>query len=282
MAAIGAAGLRPLQTMAETGSTRNMHVALAAYSMRQALTAGEMDLFDFIDWCAELGVAGAELTSYYFEEGFDDEYLRRLRRHAFVNGVTVTGTAIRNNFCLPEGPEKLHEIEHVEQWIDHAAMLFAPHVRIFAGSLPDGVAPETGIEWVAEGVRAVLDRAAERGVVIGLENHHGITARAADHLAICDAVGDHPWFGINLDTGNYRTDAYKELAMAAPRAANVQVKVEVYENDGTKVWADLERVRDILVEADYRGWVTLEYEAEEDPRTAIPRYLDQLHTLFGV
>jgi len=260
--------------------TKNMHLSLAAYSVRQALTRGDMDLFGFIEWCAELGLPGAELTSYYFEDGFDVDYLQRLKRHALANGVTVSGTAIRNDFCLPPGPDRQQQVDYVKQWVDYSVEFFAPHIRIFAGNVPDGVDKQTCIGWVADAIREVLDHAGERGVLIGLENHGGITARVADHLAICDAVGDHPWFGINLDTGNYRTDAYEELALAAPRAVNVQVKVEVFNNEGTKVPADLERLKQILVDADYKGWVALEYEAAPDPFTEIPKYIEELSALF--
>jgi len=260
---------------------KNMHVSLAAYSMRQALTKGNMDLFKFIDWCAELDLRGTELTSYYFKEGFNTSYLQELKHRAFDQGVTVSGTAVRNNFCLPPGEEKQKWIDHVKHWIDYSAEFFAPHIRIFAGTLQDGVDKNQGIKWVADGIRECLGHAAERGIYLGIENHGGITARAADHLAICDAVGEHPWFGINLDTGNYRTNAYDELAMSAPRAVNVQVKVEVFESDGgPKVLADLERLRNILVKADYKGWVALEYEAAGDPTVEIPMYVKRLKELF--
>lgn len=258
--------------------TRNMHLALAAYSVREALTAGEMDLFDFIDWCAELGLPGTELTSYYFREDIDHAYLHALRRRAFSNGVTVSGTAVRNDFCRPPAERKA-DVEHVKQWIDYAAELYAPHIRIFAGNLPDGVEKSTGIQWVADGIKEALQHAGRRGVVLGLENHGGITARAADHLAIVEAVGEHPWFGVNLDTGNYRTNAYEELAMAAPHAVNVQVKVEITGNGGSSEETNLERIRDILVEADYKGWVVLEYE-EENPREQIPVWLERMRALF--
>lgn len=259
--------------------TKNMHLSLAAYSVRGALNAGEMDLFDFIDWCADLGLPGTELTSYFFEDDITDAYLHELKRHAFVNGVTVSGTAVRNDFCRPAGPERQQDVEHVKRWIDYAAELYAPHIRIFAGNLPDDVDKETGIRWVADGINEVLEHAARRGVVLGLENHGGITARAADHLAIVEAVGDHPWFGVNLDTGNYRTDAYEELAMAAPFAVNVQVKHEVHLNDGTTTPTDMERIRDMLVEAGYRGWVVLEFEGE-NPRERIPEFLEVMRALF--
>ncbi len=283
-AALAAGGIASGQTaqgpaQGPSARAKNLHLSLAAYSVRQALTSGSMDLFKFLDWCAELDLTGAELTSYYFPEGFDSAYLRRLRRHAFGLGVIVSGTAVRNNFCLPPGPEKERWINHVRTWIDHAAELFAPHIRIFAGDLPAGTPKETGITWVADGVKAVLDHAAARGIILGLENHGGITSRAADLLAICDQVGDHPWFGVNLDTGNYRVLPYEEVEMTAPRAVNIQVKVEIWEGD-RQIPANLGLMRDIIVRSGYRGWIVLEYEAAADPFQAVPKYLEELRSLF--
>jgi sugar phosphate isomerase/epimerase len=261
---------------------RNVQLSLAAYSRRQDLEAGRMDLFGFIDWCAQLDVAGVELTSYYFRKDFDAAYLRQLRRHAFSRGLTVSGTAIRNNFCLPPGAQKDREVAQVKQWIDRAAELFAPHVRIFAGELPPGADRAEAIGWVAEGIRAVLPAAEQRGVVLGLENHGGITARAADLLAICDRVGADPWFGINLDTGNFRTGAYEELAAAAPRAVNVQLKVDIVGENGQSQEVDLQRIRAILEKAGYRGWIALEYEGRADPVEAIPMWIARMKRTFGV
>lgn len=74
-------------------------------------------------------------------------------------------------------------------------------------------------------------------------------------------VGEHPWFGVNLDTGNYYTNPYEEMALTASRAVNVQVKVEVMRDENSaKEPADFEKIRDILLDAKYRGWVALEYE----------------------
>jgi sugar phosphate isomerase/epimerase len=269
-----------VQSMVPAGRLKNTQLSLAAYSMRKALTDGSMDLFQFIDWCAELDLAGTELTSYYFKPGFDRSYLHQLKRHAYRSGVTISGTAVRNNFCLPPGPKKQKEIDHVRQWIDHAAELSAPHIRIFAGDVPAGVAKEAAIQWVADGIKEALEHAGARGVFLGLENHGGITARVADHLAICDRVGDHPWFGINLDTGNYQTDAYVELAMAAPRAVNVQVKHEIRRNDGTSEITDLQKMKEILSQARYRGWIVLEYEGES-PVTAVPEWIARLKQTFS-
>ena len=53
-----------------------LKMSLAAYSMRKYLTPDksgkqEMNLFDFVDFCAGQGLPGAELTSYYFPDDVD-------------------------------------------------------------------------------------------------------------------------------------------------------------------------------------------------------------------
>ncbi|MFH1068428.1 MAG: sugar phosphate isomerase/epimerase family protein [Candidatus Glassbacteria bacterium] len=260
--------------------TRDMKLSLAAYSMRDALTKGEMDLFGFIDMCAELDLQGTELTSYYFPKEFDNAYLHQLKLHAFKQGLSVSGTAIANDFCKPAGPEKDKELAHVKQWIDYSVEFSAPHIRIFSGHAPEGIDIKQAITWCADGIKESLDYAGQKGIVLGLENHGGITARAADHLEICRQVGNHPWFGVNLDTGNYRTNPYEELAMSAPLSVNVQIKVDVAGPNGQSEPADLTRVRDILVKAGYKGWVALEYEGKDDPKTAIPRYIEELKKLY--
>ncbi|MCD6307443.1 MAG: TIM barrel protein, partial [Candidatus Latescibacteria bacterium] len=177
VAALTAASGRPSAASAQgaAGTPKNMRVSLAAYSVRQALKAGDMDLFGFIDWCAEMDLSGAELTSYYFRENFDTGYLHELKRRAHRQGVTISGTAIANNFCHPPGEERRKQIDHVKQWIDHAVEFFAPHIRVFAGNVPDGVDNKTAIGWAAESMRECLDYAAEKGVFLGLENHGGVT-----------------------------------------------------------------------------------------------------------
>ena len=99
-------------------------------------------------------------------------------------------------------------------------------------------------------------------------------------LRIIEQVDDSVWFGVNFDSGNFRTqDPYADLAMIAPYAVNAQVKVMIAPN-GRKEPADLERIVSILRQARYRGYVVLEYEEAEDPFTAIPRYLKMLSRLI--
>ena len=63
-----------------------------------------MDLFDFVNLAADMGLDAVELTSYYFPPDVDDDYLHRLKQHAFVLGLDVSGTSVGNNFCVAAGP----------------------------------------------------------------------------------------------------------------------------------------------------------------------------------
>jgi sugar phosphate isomerase/epimerase len=268
-----------------------MKLSLAAYSFRQffqsasgaAQDAGGrvIDLFEFIDYCADQGCDGTELTSYYFPPDAEDEYLLRLRRHAFLRGIAISGTAVGNTFTLPRGGKRDEEVAHVKRWIDRAALMGAPHIRIFAGNQQSGMSEAEAKSNCIEAIRDCCEYAGQKGVFLGLENHGGIVAEADALLEIVRAV-ESPWFGVNLDTGNFHTeDPYQDLARCAPYAVNVQVKVEIQARDQPKTAADLGRLIGILRECRYQGFVALEYEAEEDAWVAVPRALRELKALMA-
>ena len=85
----------------------------------------------FLDYCVANDFDTAELTSYFFKPDADDDYYRNLKHQAFVRGVTISGTAIGNNFTVGKGPKLDAEIEQAIAWIDRAALLGAPHIRFF-------------------------------------------------------------------------------------------------------------------------------------------------------
>jgi sugar phosphate isomerase/epimerase len=105
-------------------------------------------------------------------------------------------------------------------------------------------------------------------------------AEAADLLELVQSVKS-PWLGINLDTGNFHTtDPYADLSRCAPYAVNVQIKVEIQPRGKSKEPADLPRLLGMLRDAGYQGYVVLEYEAAEDPWTAVPEALRKLRELI--
>lgn len=258
-----------------------MQLSLAAYSLRDKLTKGGWDLFKFVDYCHDNGLAGAELTSYYFPADVTTEYLVDLKQHCHLRGITISGGAIRNDFCQTDPAKLAADLEHTKKWIDYYAILGAPVIRIFAGNQPKN---ETWGDTVARCVKtceSACEYAHKKGVYLGLENHGGVTAKAEGLLEIVSKVRAKS-FGINFDSGNFQStdDPYKELEQIAPYAVNAQLKVEITTN-GKKGETDLKRVVNILKSAGYSGWVALEYEAKEDPLEAIPKWLSQLKPMVA-
>ncbi len=252
----------------------HLRLSCAAYSFRRELNSGRMTLTDFIDFCARHRLDGTELTSYYFRQT-DRAYLCELRRRAYVNGLTISGTPVGNNFCLPPGDKRDQQIRHVKEWIDHVAILGSQTIRVFAGSVPNGATESQAVDWAVAALREVASYAGERGVVLALENHGGITSTADQLLRLVRGV-DSPWLGVNLDTGNFHHRPYDEIGKTARYAVSVQVKVEVRTPAGGKTGSDLQRVVEILRHANYRGFVALEYEASAPAIEAVPRHLDRL------
>jgi sugar phosphate isomerase/epimerase len=255
-------------------------LSLAAYSFRNSLQdkdpAKRITLFDFIDFCADQGLEGTELTSYYFPQPPDHDYLIKIKRHAFLRGVAISGTAIGNTYCLPKGEKRDAQIALTKTWIDHAAVMGAPHIRVFAGN-KGNLDPAEAKRLTIEGIEECGEYAGSKGVFLGLENHGGIVAEPDDLLEIVRAVKS-PWVGINLDGGNFHTDdPYADLARCMPYSVNVQIKVEVKKRGAAKAEpVDLERMAKLLREANYQGWVALEYEAAADPWKAVPEWLGKM------
>ena len=292
---VGMTGFAPA-TAAEPGGPLHapfskMKLSLAAYSMRKFMhqnwprprprkTKPQLTMEGFVDYCGKLKLDGTEVTSYYFPAQVTDAYLAGLKSRAARQKLKISGTAIGNNFCLPDGPARQRELKLCRQWIDFAAMMGAPVIRIFAGRISKGENEKTAIKRCIRGIDESLVYAAKKKVGLALENHGGITSTPEQMLRIVKGVKPSAWFGVNFDSGNFRSDdPYRDLEQIAPYAINVQIKTAVSPN-GKKEEADLERIVGILKKAEYRGYVVLEYEEKAEPKEAIPGYIERLRKLI--
>jgi len=275
-----ASAIEPIQRSAG----HKFKYSMAAYSYRdllQAKTGKKLSLEDFILDCAKLNLEGTELTSYYFPADPTPEYLRKLKKLAFDNGLDVSGTAVGNDFCVPPGAKRDAQIAGVKKWIDHAAILGAPVIRIFSGNAQGGMSVEEAHRLAVAGMEECCQYAGEHGVTLALENHGGLTAKPAGALALVRDVKS-PWFGFNLDTGNFHgEDVYADLAQLAPYAVNVQIKISVTPAGGKRQPADLNRVARLLKDSGYRGYIVLEYEEPGQPIADCAKYVDEIRKAFA-
>lgn len=261
---------------------KRIKLSIAAYSFRNELKANppQMTLHEgFIDIAVREGLDAIEPTSYYFPEPVTQEFILILKQRAFLEGLDISGTAIGNTYTFPPGPDRDQQLEHTRTWVDHAALLGAPCIRVFAGSVQKGDSIEKARAYCIETLEIACEYAGSKGVYLALENHGGIVDTAANMLPIVQAVKS-PWFGVNLDGGNFTSeDPYKDLEIMAPYAVNVQIKAEINPGRKGKVPADLKRIMQIIKDSGYRGYVALEYEAEEPALIGVPKYLAQMREL---
>jgi sugar phosphate isomerase/epimerase len=259
-------------------------LGLAAYSFRQALDLRRkppaMNLEGFIDQAAAWPLDAVELTAYYFPET-TNAYLARLKARCTRLGLDISGTAVGNNFCRRDADRMKEEIDSVKRWIEHTSRLGGKTIRIFAGTLERGEEEAVARRRAIAAIEECCEHAAQFGVLLALENHGGITATPDQLLEIVRAVRSE-WFGVNLDSGNFRTaDPYDDLAKIAPYAVVAQLKTEIHRQGKGPEEADLKRLVDMLRKIHYRGYVVLEYEAAEDAAVAVPRHLRTLRELLS-
>jgi len=246
----------------------------AAYSYREYLQDGRMTYEDFIEEVYRIGLDGVELTLYWLPSK-DPSYLRKLKRLSWFRGLPISGAGISTNFCNPDVSERNRAVESAKEGLNLARELGAPCLRVFAGYVPTGHTETEATKWVIESLKSCVSSAEENGVVIALENHGGITARADNVLRIIKGV-DSPWFGLNLDLGNYKESTYDEIAKTVPYAVHTHAKVSVAE--GVKL--DYERIKRILETGGYNGFLSIEYEEKEDAKAGVPEFAKHLLNVF--
>jgi sugar phosphate isomerase/epimerase len=263
-------------------------LGLTTYSMKRHMkwwwgkpAKGKLDMLDFLEYCAELGIEGAEITSYFFQDPLPRSYLNEVKRRAHLLGLDLIGGAMSNNFAYkPGSPENLGHMKYFRKWLDHFADLGVPVVRVFAGKkLPPSQADEQIIANVTANLETACAYAGKRGIILGLENHDFV--RNIDYLLRIIKAVKSDWLGVIWDSANLAPtpDPYKELARIAPYAVTAQVKVMTRVN-GEEVRADYARLVKILRDANYRGYLVFEYEEDEDPYKAIPSHITELRKLL--
>jgi sugar phosphate isomerase/epimerase len=265
-----------------------LKTSLNAYSFNKALNdqikgrGKGLSLFDVLDFCAEQNFDAIDPTGYFFP-GYpkvpSDAYINDFKRKAFVLGLDISGTGVRNNFASPDKEKRATDVQHVKEWVEVAAKLGAPVLRVFAGPVPEGHPWDRVAEWMVDELKKCVEFGKQYGVFIGIQNHGDMLKTADQVLEIVKRV-DSRWFGVIVDTGYFLTpDPYKDISRVIPYAVNWQIKEKVDGKEG-KVKTDLRKLVRLIREGGYRGYLpieTLSVAGEEyDPRSRVAQLLREL------
>jgi sugar phosphate isomerase/epimerase len=262
-----------------------LKLGLNSYSFDRALRDGSMTLADAVHFCAQHNVDAIDTTGYYFP-GYPqvppDEYIYSLKRTAFVNGVAISGTGVRNNFATADAAVRAADVRMVKDWIVVASKLGAPVIRVFSGpQRPEGHSFDEAVAWMVKDFKECSAFGKEHGVVIALQQHNDFLKTADETIRVIEAV-DSEWFGCILDIGSPRSgDPYAEIAKLVPYAVSWQIKENVG-RDGQDEATDLAKIKAIIDRSGYRGYVPFEALGSGDARARVAAFLEKIRKAFGL
>lgn len=244
-----------------------LKISLNAYSFNTPLREGKKNLLDLVDFCAETGFDALDATAYYFPgypEVPEDAYLFRLKRKAFLAGLEISGTGVRNDFSVPDEDRRKSDIQLVKNWILAASKLGAPVIRIFSGrGMPEGYSREQVEEWMAEDMGVCADFGRDHGVMVAVQNHNEFL-KTPDEIIRLISMVDSEWFGLILDIGSLRAgDPYEEIQKVIDYAVSWQIKENVY-YEGRSTETDYAGLLALIRESGFRGYLPLETLVREN------------------
>jgi sugar phosphate isomerase/epimerase len=239
-------------------ATARLMPGCCAYSYNEELRRGAMTLEDVILKAVDLRVLAVDMTAYYFKST-EPEYLHGLRKLAYRHGVAFSGVACGVSMVQGDASKRAESLNQLKKWIDVADHLGASHLRIFAGELPPRTTVKEAIDWTVETMKSASDYSGKKGIVLGLEDHEGLTQNADPCVEIMQRVNS-PFAGINLDITNFiatpTQDAYVQIARCLPYATNTHIRDHFY--DATPV--DMDRVWQMFARAGHQGYMLADYE----------------------
>lgn len=250
--------------------------------------ADGMSLFDLLDECAKLDFDAVDPTGYFFP-GYPDvpsrQFINKFKRRAFELGLAISGTGIRNDFSTSDKEKRKADIELTKKWIDVAAQLGAPVIRVFAGNQPKGHSWDEAASWLSDSLTECAAYGEQNGVIVGIQNHGGMLTSAKEVLKIINMV-QSDWLGAIVDTGYFLTDdPYADIEQVIPHAVNWQIKDLLKNRKGGPI--DLAKVVSIIRASSYRGYVPIEtlpipgQEDAYDAYTRVPELLRKFREALG-
>jgi len=301
-AAAGVAALAATPASAAEAAPRAWRnpIAVSTYSFWRFKDDSKLSIERCIDEAARMDFDAVEILHIQMDNYRDPDpgYVQRLKQLAFVNGLDLCGLSTHQGFVSPDADKRQANIDHTNKTIELAYDLGIPTMRVNTGRwgtsgnfdelmanrgiepVLEGYTEDDGFEWVIDSFEKIVPVAEKCGVTLGLENHWGLGLTPEGVLRIVDAI-DSPWLQCTLDTGNFLEDPYDRLEMMAPKTVFVQAKT--YHGGGLWYSLDLDypRIAAMLRRHDYRGYISLEFEGEEDWQTAIPKSLATLNAAFS-
>ncbi|HZP81692.1 MAG TPA: sugar phosphate isomerase/epimerase family protein [Chthonomonadaceae bacterium] len=193
-----------------------------------------MSVFDWIalarDELKPLGVTGLEMYTGFLTS-YEPDYLAKVKAALDEAGFVMPMFCASPDFTSPDPAHRRAEIEKERQMIAVSEALGGSTCRVLSGQRRPEVSREDGVRWVVECISELLPYAAEKDVVLTMENHfkdnYWDYPEFAQKMDIfCEIVSkiDSPWYGVNYDPSNTllaNEDPLELLRRVAPRVVTM-------------------------------------------------------------
>lgn len=274
-------------------------IGVSTYSFWQFRRDDFRPIEKCLELAADMGFDGLEILKVQFEEKDPSNgQLQKVKQRAFRLGLDLMGYSTHQSFVKPDQAERQKNVDATIKMIEEAYQMGIPTIRINTGRWGtsgsfdelmankgieptlEGYTDDQGFEWVIDSIEKLIPTAEKCGVTLGLENHWGLGRDAVGVKRIVDAI-DSPWLAVTLDTGNFLENQYAQLEALAPQAVLMQAKT--YFGGGTWYTLDIdyERVAEIMHAANYRGYISLEFEGKANIEDSVKKSLAMLRKHFS-
>jgi sugar phosphate isomerase/epimerase len=241
-------------------------ISLAEWSLHRTLFDGKLDNLDFAATTKkEFDIDAVEYVNQFFKDkAKDTKYLADLKKRAADNGVTNVLIMIDGEGSLgdPSEQKRAAAVENHHKWVEAAKFLGCHSIRVNAHS--DGSYDEQ-MKLAADGLGRLTDFGAQHDINVIVENHGGLSSNG-EWLAGVMKLVDNKRCGTLPDFGNFQTspgqwyDRYKGVKELMPFAKGVSAKSHEFDTAGNEVRTDYFKMLKIVLDANYHGYIGIEWE----------------------
>ena len=279
-----------------------MKIGVSSYSFSKYLIETKCGYEAICDISKKMGFDGIEFINLQNEKwGITDDELelaKKIRSYCKEIGLEIIAYTVGANFLVDNIDGEVAKVKH---HVDVAEALGAPLMRHdVVYKLKEGYTYKDAIEEISPLINEISNYAKEKGIKTCTENH-GFVFQAPERVKeLIDAV-DNPNYGWLCDMGNFLcvdAEPVSSVEIAAPYAIHVHAKDFLFKSGseprpsgfsfttsggnylrGTVVGhgvVPVKRCVDILKNAGYNGWISLEFEGAEDNLAALENGLANL------
>lgn len=312
LAAAGAIGA-PLGANAASNkseaTTEIYKIAATTWSFHRQLFGGELKATDMPKLVTSLGLDALEWTAKTFRPLAGDRelmfkappatFFRELRQASDDAGVTTHVVGVGGPFYVAGADPATRQkaLDFCLQYVEPAQILGSKILRVeLYSDLPRAPDRERKAKDLAmAGLNALLERTAGSKLIINVENHHGVSSEP-EWLAGLVRAMNSPRLGLTADTNNFRVDQdlpyaadrnalpryvdrYRGLEILMPLANWVSAKTYAFDSTGHEISLDYPRIIQIIRSSGYIGYLSVEYEGNENPVEGVRKSVEMLQRL---